>query len=253
VVAFDDGLLNTLATAQPILAARNLPAVCFVLPGLSVAQRQIWADECFAYIMNSSAEVLDLELYHLGTITLSKDRQDRTASAEAVIEQMKAWPQTKRDEFVANVTRAGTGAGQSNSTYGLMTLEQIRMMADAGVFDIGVHSNSHPIMAGLTKEEQYREIADAMDLLRKNQISFVPVFAYPNGRLCDFNESTIEVLKQLGFVAGLTTVDGLADPEGEPFRVKRIGIGSPISRGEFKARLSGLFYLLHALLAGTSK
>ena len=109
VVTFDDGLLNTLATAQPILAALNLPAVCFVLPGLGVAGRQIWADDCFAYIMNSNEELLDLEQYHLGTITLSKDREKRTASAEAVIEQMKTWPQTKRDDFVANVTQGGYG------------------------------------------------------------------------------------------------------------------------------------------------
>lgn len=250
VITFDDGLLNTLTQAQPILASLHLPAICFVAPGLAIERRQIWADDLFEYVINSDATSLDWEQFGLGKVTLAQETDERTAQAESILEKMKSWPHARRTGLVNRLMASDPTQKQTSSAYQLMSIDQIRDMANSGTFEIGLHSDFHPIMSSMSDEDQRREIAGAVEKLGLHNISFVPIFAYPNGRAQDFNDATVAVLTQLGFVAGLTTIDRLAEPSGDPFRVKRIGIGGPMTHWEYKARLSGLFYFVHALFGG---
>jgi hypothetical protein len=86
-----------------------------------------------------------------------------------------------------------------------------------------------------------------MEDLEKNDISFVPIFAYPNGGRADFNSDTKEILQSCGIRLALTTVDGLHNRADDPMAVKRVAIGPDCAYYEFKARLSGLFYFLQRL------
>jgi peptidoglycan/xylan/chitin deacetylase (PgdA/CDA1 family) len=248
IITFDDGLTNTLSVAQPILAELSLPGVCFVVPGLAGHNRQIWADDLFEFLMGTASTKLDWESYGLGTIELSGTHRERGALAEKIIGEMKGWPQERRLALMNHVAELMPLENPSREDYRLMSLEEVAQMAAAGTFEIGLHSNTHPIMATLSSQDQYHEVRTAVSTLRERNIPFVPVFAYPNGRLEDFNDGTIAVLKQLEFKTGLTTVDGLWSTGGDRYQVERIAVGADITMWEFRARLSGLFYFLRSLL-----
>lgn len=248
VITFDDGLENNFTEAWPILANLNLRAICFVLPGLSQRGEQIWADDLFEFLLSHPAGDLDLSGHNLGIIHLTTEKSDRAEVISDLIERLKALPAAERNRLIDDLMPGKDSPNfQRHGLFRLMTVNQINELAAGREFEIGLHTDSHPIMSTLTPEQQEREITGAIENLKIGEIRFLPIFAYPNGRPQDFNGETIAALKRLKIHAAVTTVDTLWERSNDRYNIPRIGIGGDISRWEFKARLSGFFYYLMGL------
>lgn len=245
VITFDDGLLNNYTTVLPILKESNMPAVCFVLPSLSEKNEMMWTDKLYAVLIEDENNILDLSGFGLGTWELASDPNRRADNIKKLIYKLKAAPHDKRVvilEYIFNDIAAGNIFDYG--VFGLMSQAQIKELSESGHFYIGAHTNSHPILSTMPASEQEKEIKGGMDKTAEWGINVMPVFAYPNGRAEDFNEETVNILKQYDFKAALTTIDGLHDPADDKYRIKRINIGADTGKWEFRARLSGLFYFL---------
>jgi peptidoglycan/xylan/chitin deacetylase (PgdA/CDA1 family) len=248
VITFDDGLENNFTEAWPILSELGLTAICFVLPGLSQRGEQIWADDLFEFFLDQPAGDLDLSGHGLGVVRLAPEKEHRAGVIAGLLEKLKAWPAKKRAELIEHLMPERNHSREKGSgLFRLMSVDQMSQMAASREFEIGIHTDTHPIMSALTPEEQEREITDAIGNLKLGEIRFVPVFAYPNGRPQDFNEATVAALKKLRLRAAVTTVDALWDSAEDRYLVPRIGIGSDATSWEFKARMSGFYYYLAAL------
>jgi len=247
VITFDDGLENNFAEAWPVLRNLGLTAVCFVLPGLSQRGEQIWADDLFEFLLKQPAGDLDLSEYGFGTIQLSADKESRSGVIARLLETAKSWPAEQRNRLVDGLIPDRETPGFARSgLFKLMTIDQINQLAASREFEIGIHTDNHPIMSVLSPEEQQREITGAIENLKLGEVRYLPVFAYPNGRPEDFNDDTVSALKKSKIRAAVTTVDALWDGSFDSYNIPRIGIGGDIDRWEFKARLSGFFYYLAA-------
>lgn len=253
VITFDDGLENTFHEAWPILKQRHLKATCFVVPLLSETGARIWADDVHLRLMATEIESLDLSQYDLGVITLDLSADRRSDQVGQLLVKLKSLPHARRIEIVAHIVELCTDLPSDHQTLRLMTKQQIKKLANSEEFDIGGHSNSHPILSTMTPDEQRQEIAGCFDTLARWEVSALFVVAYPNGRPEDYNENTIEALKQAGVRAAVTTIDGLHDPSDDYFQMKRIAIGADITRWEFKARLSGLYYFIRRYSSAAGK
>lgn len=245
VISFDDGLANTYSEVWPVLRRLGLCAICFVLPGLSRRGEQIWADQLFDFLLKGPAGILDLNGFGLGNIELEADPKGRTEVIDTLLTQLKSWPNEKRQNLLTHLLRDTTNSmpGRTNS-FRLMSLGQIKELADSHEFEIGIHSDFHPIMSSVSRIEQEKEIQSALDGLEQAGVKFQPIFAYPNGRPDDFNEDTIAALRKFGLLAAVTTVDNHWNRDADNFRIKRIAIGADVGKWEFKARMSGYFYFL---------
>jgi len=253
VITFDDGLENTFHEAWPILKQRHLKATCFVVPLLSETGSRIWADEIHLRLMAAKIESLDLSQYDLGVLTLDLSPNRRSDQVNELLDKLKNLSHTRRTVIVAHLVESCNDLPPDHEKLKLMTKQQIITLAQSEEFDIGGHSNSHPILSTMTPDKQHQEIAACFDTLRSWEISPLFVVAYPNGRPEDYNDDTIGVLKQAGVKAAVTTVDGLHDPSDDPFQMKRIAIGANINRWEFKARLSGLYYFIRRCVNAAGK
>jgi len=243
-ITFDDGLENTYTDAWPILKEHDLVATCFVVPGLSESGRRIWADELYARTMADLDTEIDLSSTGYGIIPVGTVQQ-RAGAVEKLVERLKAASQEKRAAVLETVAaHCGSGGAVSVDGLNLMSGEQIVELARSSEFEIAGHSDSHPILAMMTPDEQEREIASCLSRLKSWGLDPPAFFAYPNGREADFDEYTIAALKRHDCRAAVTTVDGLWDLSGDSFRIPRIAIGADISMPEFKCRMSGLFYVL---------
>ncbi len=248
VITFDDGLENNYTEAWPILRGLGLTAICFVLPGLSQRGEQIWADDLFEYFLDQPSGDLDLSDYELGVIRLAPEKENRAGVIAELLDMLKTRPAKERAALMEHLLpERDTPDNSGSGLFRLMSVDQMNQLAAGREFEIGIHTDTHPIMSALSPEEQEREVAGAMENLKLGEIRFVPVFAYPNGRPQDFNRETIVALKKLKLRAAVTTVDALWDSTEDRYIIPRIGIGADISRWEFKARMSGLFYFLAAL------
>ncbi len=120
-----------------------------------------------------------------------------------------------------------------------LSWSQVREMHQGGV-EFGGHTVTHPILALESREKQQEEIQRSRDRIQEETGILPTTFAYPNGSRRDYTNETVDVLKQIGFHGACTTVRGSNRPGCDPYRLRRIGIGSDPT-WVLEARLSGLF------------
>ncbi|UCD17985.1 MAG: polysaccharide deacetylase family protein [Candidatus Zixiibacteriota bacterium] len=246
VITFDDGLESVYTEAWPILKKYRLTAVCFVLPGLSESGRSIWTDYLYEFFIAGLGMEIDLTAFGLGRYR----REDyglhqRAQLALKIGGEAKSWPHEKREQLLAYLSAEyPTADGSPDQSFRLMTVRQIQKLGSGEEFTIAPHSNTHPILSTMTPDQQEQEICKTMETLVRWSVPHLPLFAYPNGRLEDFDRHTVRILQKMNIKAAVTTEEGFHDDLQDRFRIKRIPIGADVGKWEFKARMSGLFYFL---------
>jgi len=95
-----------------------------------------------------------------------------------------------------------------------------------GGVSFGAHTVTHPILSRVSAERARWEIVESKREIEKQIGVTVSTFAYPNGRIGDFDASTKETLKAEGFQSAVTTVFGTnpCPPERwDPLELRRGG------------------------------
>lgn len=110
---------------------------------------------------------------------------------------------------------------------GHMTWEQVIDSANQGT-EIGAHSISHPDLRKISGERLMREITEPKRLLEERTRLSVQFFCYPSGK---YSAEALEVIKNAGYLGGVTTEYGPIAPEQSPLIWPRIRI----LRGETSA------------------
>ncbi len=248
VITFDDGLKNVFTNARYIVQKLKLPSICFVLPELSENGEVMWTDRLYSAIMKSNKNKLDLSSYGLNIYEFSNTGEQKYIEFRRLSDELKGEKHSKREKTLDFIFNEWADRGLTPyDQFLLMTDLEIAEIADLGKFEIGPHTNRHPILSTMEPEEQRNEIAGCLKKLSEKGINYPAIFAYPNGRAQDFNKTTIEILKENGIKAALTTIDGFFENDDDLFRIKRIPVGADMGMLEFKARLSGYFYFLKKL------
>ncbi|HWR83199.1 MAG TPA: polysaccharide deacetylase family protein [Candidatus Deferrimicrobium sp.] len=245
IITFDDGLKNVYTTAWPILKELELRAVCFVVPGLSIQREQIWSNRLFEFFLKTAHTHIDLTSLELEQYQLEASLEQRAAVAAKIIRKLK-FSQRHMIEVVLNylTSHYGSSTVDTGSPFVLMTADQIRTLAASREFDIAAHSWRHCILPTLTAAQQREEISRSISQLADWRIPPCPVFSYPSGHA---DNITVSILKELQVSAAVAADEGLHADGDDPYRIRRISIGSDTSYWEFKARLSGLYYFLMKL------
>jgi peptidoglycan/xylan/chitin deacetylase (PgdA/CDA1 family) len=247
-ITFDDGLLNTASEAEPILTRYNLTACCFVCPGLSEHGEIVWADRVWEGIVEGTANQLDFGSIGGDVVPLPPSKPERARIAGDIIERMKGLPHEERQKWLETMRSQGAIFHTPESPFALLSLENIKSMADRGNVTVASHTMNHPILATQSLYQQKEEIAACQRTLEDAGIQSYPLFAYPNGRPeRDYTGETVELVKQAGFVGAFVTSDGLFDESADRFQVPRIAIGYDTNIWEFNARMSGLYYAMKRL------
>ncbi|UYZ21681.1 polysaccharide deacetylase family protein [Mesobacillus jeotgali] len=110
-----------------------------------------------------------------------------------------------------------------------MTSDELLTVMENGV-DIQNHSVTHPALADLTREQQYTEINEATNALKKLTGRTTNTFAYPYG---SYNADTISVLEELGFKGAFKVGGGLSTDQSDRYELPRIMILQEHTLGDF--------------------
>ena len=247
IITFDDGLANTYTEAWPVLRELRLCAICFVLPSLSEAGEIVWTDRLYSCFMTAPETELPLGEFGLEDLRVGGSDEERARKHRELAGQLKSWPHEKRERLLAHLFDVlGHDAEAASGPFRLMSKEQIVELGRSEEFQIGAHTCRHVILSTLSPEEQDKEIGLSLEKTNEWCDHSVPIFCYPNGQPRDFSETTIDLLRRRGVKAALSTNGGFHDDSDDMYRIKRVPIGSDITRAEFKARLSGLYQFLTA-------
>jgi peptidoglycan/xylan/chitin deacetylase (PgdA/CDA1 family) len=121
-----------------------------------------------------------------------------------------------------------------------LDIDGVRELARGGVVSIGAHTETHPVLASIPREQQRLEIERSRDTLTAGLGAPPRTFAYPFGGRTDFTPRTAALVRAAGFDAAVTTAAEPAWPDGDPYRVPRFLVRD-WDRGTFERRLERFF------------
>ena len=197
-ITFDDGYADTLRRARPRLAAAGMPATLFLATAFVGQPFEYWWDELARGILER-AQPLDERVtvagqtYRLRLALLA----DPTGSSAA----WRGWepPRTERQELYYTLWERlrGLPAADRDITMtrlrevlrapapdpdGLpMSATEIGELAAGGLFEIGGHTATHPVLPTLSPAERRREILEGKFACERLTDGAVSGFAYPHG------------------------------------------------------------------------
>jgi peptidoglycan/xylan/chitin deacetylase (PgdA/CDA1 family) len=215
-VTFDDGYRDNLTVAVPILRRHRLPATVFVATGFLDGGR-MWNDTVLEAVRRTQGDVLDLSSIDLGVHRVAAPAE-RRAALRALLNRLKYLPHAERTRIAE---RIGGIAGADLPVNLMMSSREVRELADTGI-EIGGHTVSHPILAGLDAAQARREMAEGKERLEQIVGKPLRLFAYPNGRPgTDYRPEHVQALKSLGFAGAVSTAPGVARSDRDPYQIPR--------------------------------
>jgi peptidoglycan/xylan/chitin deacetylase (PgdA/CDA1 family) len=103
----------------------------------------------------------------------------------------------------------------------MMTSDQVRALQRAG-HTIGAHTVNHPILQSLSRADAVKEICEGRFALESIIGGHVQLFAYPNGKPgADYGSETVQVVRELGFDAAVSTAWRAARPGDDIMELPR--------------------------------
>lgn len=204
-ITFDDGYADNAEIALPLLQKYGVTATFFIATGFLDGGR-MWNDTVIESFRRASGKTIDLREIGLERYTIATLEQRRQALF-SVIDRLKYLEPTVRQSRVDRLARIIAAKLPDDL---MMTTAQVKSLHDHGM-EIGGHTVNHPILASTDETTARNEISEGKARLEAITGTPVRFFAYPNGKPGkDYLRIHVEMLRQLGFTAAVSTAWGAA-------------------------------------------
>ncbi|MFN9450772.1 MAG: polysaccharide deacetylase family protein [Rubrivivax sp.] len=221
-VTFDDGYLDNLTCALPILQRHGVPFSVYVPTGGMLEGEPLWWDRAITALAGTHR--LELDLQELGLSESSDVRSLRGVfapeTAEAILDRLWSLPPAACADSLERLERALAPLRSSAAKAPRLSIDQLRELHRQGV-EIGAHSVSHPNLTLLDAARCRHEVVHGRQQLEDWLQTDVVGFAYPGGRI---NEVSHAAVVEAGFGYGLSTDTGLNRAPLQRHQLLRIGM-----------------------------
>ena len=240
-LTFDDGTQNLATHAAPVLRSLEMPAAVFLATGPMGSGEALWPDRLWLAFARTKLTDVDLATVDLDRRPL-RSAAERGETYARAVHALKELPDEERIErFNSIVAMLGQEDNTEPGPFRLLSWDEARSLARDADVTLHPHSVTHPILSRCSDEKVEREIAGSCAALECETGLAPTIFAYPNGRAVDFDERAKEALRSRGVRWALSTTEGLADRDSDPFALPRVAIGSDLSFARFCLLVSGAF------------
>ncbi|MBL8327333.1 MAG: polysaccharide deacetylase family protein [Rubrivivax sp.] len=199
VLTFDDGYLDNLEVAAPLLRKYGMPATLFLATGYVDRAEPQWVDELHFAFTYRTRDRLALSVLPM-VLDLTQERTEAHARITVAMQLLRFGYARRRellDEVIAQL--------QPSRRMPRLTLnwdDARRMRREYPEFELGLHTHDHIEMATLPVEDALAEVRHSQDRFQAEMGYAARYFSYPYGR-CSM--PLIEGLAQLGIEAAFRT------------------------------------------------
>lgn len=234
-VTFDDGYLDVLENALPILEKFDIPATVFVVSG-NIGE-PFWWDRLIDLTHNTPQLPDSIRACETTISTAGISRKNLLKRLYPILQGL--------NEIDRSAALAALGAcfkrDQLITTRRAMNADELRTLAGHPLITIGAHTVTHTRLANLSLEDQQREIETSLRQVEAIIDQPVVTFSYPFGlRSRDYNHDTVEAARRAGLDHAIAADLSPLTPNSDRFAVPRIwahDIGGDASRKKIEAWL----------------
>jgi peptidoglycan/xylan/chitin deacetylase (PgdA/CDA1 family) len=234
-ITFDDGYVDNLEVARPILARIGAPATVFVATGF--LGREFWWDALERIIFRPgglpptepppvtgrpvrSATAAALARGRRGPAT-DRRSQDLFLRLHRLLTLLTAG---QRGEALAHLADWAGEPLEVLSGARALRPEEVSDLAADGLIRIGAHTVDHPRLSALPEPEQQEQIRASLATVEALAGMPSSAFAYPYGQPGDFDGRTRRCLRALGVEVACAASPGVVGPRTDPLQVPRIWV-----------------------------
>jgi len=215
-ITFDDGYLDNLSIAKPILERDGIPATVFLTTG-TLGTSEFWWDRLERIICEAGSlpEKVNLELHNDPiTVALNGSNADTLRSIHGHLRDLEP---AARDAAIDGLAETLRVAHCSNRPRPL-TEDEVRKLA-TGTISIGAHTVSHPWLPRLTLNELTHELTESKRHCQGLIGGSVSSFAYPFGA---YDGNARAAVIAAGFKLACATLDLPVLSDCDRFALPRI-------------------------------
>ena len=244
VVTFDDGYVDNLHHAKPLLEHYDIPATIFLVTEAIVEERSFWWDELEWVLLQPGTLPDWLELrvngskyeWQLGKARYysqkdrRKDRQRRPWDAlpgtrlaffYLIWQCLLGIPESERLEALDVISAWAEASNDSQHRDRALNREEAIVLGEGGLIELGAHTMTHPSLKLLSASHQMEEISGSKAQLENIIGHLVTSFSYPHG---EYSLETIELVQRAGFHGASTTNFQCVRAGADPFQLPRFQV-----------------------------
>jgi peptidoglycan/xylan/chitin deacetylase (PgdA/CDA1 family) len=244
VLTFDDGYVDNLWNAKPLLERYEVPATAFIATAYVGVNREFWWDELERLLLLSPSlpEHLTVMLkgksytWHLGErvrrpiakslcqpwhVECGDDPTPRHRAYRELCRFMRPLGY-KEQETVLEALHSQVGDdGQGRMSCQTLTPNEICQLAEGGLIEIGAHTVHHPVLSAQAPQVQRHEMVASKRTLEAILGRTIAAFAYPYGNLTAVGETAMGMVREVGFEVACTTVSEPVTRQSDPSLLPR--------------------------------
>jgi peptidoglycan/xylan/chitin deacetylase (PgdA/CDA1 family) len=219
-ILFDDGYLDNLEYAAPILQKYNCKASFYVVTDCIEKNIPTWTHILEHNFLNTRQTNFKLNFEFLPAefkIEQLTTAEKRTAFVKKLKPVLKKLSHQNREQVLAQINLVCDDVKLPKI---MMNWDQVRELKQAGHY-IGSHTVSHFMLGTMSNDNDiYEELYNSAKTIEKNLGYFPKTISYPVG---SYNQQTIEQSKKAGYVYGLAVKQDLYNPKNDSlFEIPRI-------------------------------
>jgi peptidoglycan/xylan/chitin deacetylase (PgdA/CDA1 family) len=243
VITFDDGYADNLYEAAPLLERYDIPATVFVTTGQIGNPRESWWDELDRLLLQPgilppelrltiNGSVFDFQLNGSSTYTEENYRRDRDWNIardddpgprqylfRKLLEVMSAITGEERQELLDELTTWAGADPSARPTHRPLTIDELIRLGKCALMEVGAHTMTHPMLAGLSVIDQRREIKQSKQTLEAILNRSATSFAFPFG---SSSRETVAIVRDEGFACACSTRADVVSIGTDYFQLPRL-------------------------------
>lgn len=234
-ITFDDGYLDNLTIAAPILNGYQLPATLFLATGYVTREESQWADLLYWMLSKRTSEILEVAGKDPAVFDLTSSN-DLALARKSLHRRMLEASYAERTELLNEVRSQLKPIGSPPRL--ALTWDDIRLLRrDFPQIEVGGHTRDH-IDLSLHNGSVARSQVDGCAEDIRNQLGCNPVhFSFPYGRS---SKETREIVASLGWRSAVGDGDHKrVGPASNVFCIPRIN--APQTMTELRFKTSGAY------------
>jgi peptidoglycan/xylan/chitin deacetylase (PgdA/CDA1 family) len=234
-ITFDDGYLDNLSTAAPILEKYKLPATLFLATGYVQRGEAQWADRLHWLIRKRTTDKLRIPLPGFDEADLSSDTGRETLLRELHRYLLESTYDERKKLLDGMESQLNPREGAPRLTLNWDDVRELHRRYP--LFDIGGHTREHIDLRKHRKALAQSEIDGCAEDLRR-ELGFAPRhFSFPYGRWC---EETRQFVRDSGWQSATgINLNVRVDNASDRFAIPRVE--APLSMTELRFKTSGAY------------